>query len=242
MDFNFDNFLQQIQVVFHIGLQGAKQAVAENPNVLVVRDGIQSQSIFIIFIILFFTMMVYILQSAEHTKKEKKKLEQAIILIKEGHEKAMHGTSFDGMYREIQRPADAPDEEEAEEEPQKHRKKKTVKSKDTKPKTKEKIEKKQKKTAALFGKQKKKEKEEPEQEATQEESSDTSEELGWIPMRGNTDGDSTVVDNDEIDIFANDTSSLPEEEEEEKPKKDFFGMRENLESIGKLVGMMKKKK
>lgn len=91
----------KLQRLFGFGIDVAKQKVAESSDRIIVQDGIQGQRLAILFIILFATMLVYILKTSGYSRREREKMEQAQKLIREGHEKAMHGSAFDGMYREI---------------------------------------------------------------------------------------------------------------------------------------------
>ncbi|MBQ7430279.1 hypothetical protein [Butyrivibrio sp.] len=67
---------------------------------MVIHDGLSSISAAIIFMIIFITIILYLLYMIAVSSAEKRKLKKARLLIEEGHRKAINGKKNDGIYQE----------------------------------------------------------------------------------------------------------------------------------------------
>lgn len=72
-------------------------------NVIVIENTLNHFSIPCLVGICFLSIIIYLYISIYNDKRYKDKLRNAEMLIREGHEKALHGRKDDGVYQETKR-------------------------------------------------------------------------------------------------------------------------------------------
>ncbi len=70
---------------------------------MVINETISSLSAGIVFAIIFLSILLYMALTGKEERKRYNKIKRAKDLIEEGHNKALQGSRYDGIYKETRR-------------------------------------------------------------------------------------------------------------------------------------------